>query len=85
MFGPGEGPAGSGPDLAYHWRIATVASRTAVFATMQAHQLHGGMGMSAELSVSHYFKRLTLINASWGDVDHHVGIVGNLLLAEEPA
>jgi alkylation response protein AidB-like acyl-CoA dehydrogenase len=59
--------------------------KAARFVGQQAVQLHGGMGMSAELSVSHYFKRLTLINASWGDVDHHVGIVGNLLLAEEPA
>jgi alkylation response protein AidB-like acyl-CoA dehydrogenase len=59
--------------------------KAARFVGQQAVQLHGGMGMSAELSVSHYFKRLTLINAGWGDVDHHVGIVGNLLLAEEPA
>ncbi len=29
LFGPGDGPAGSGPDLIHHWRIATVASRTA--------------------------------------------------------
>ena len=29
LFGPGDGPAGSGPDLLYHWRVATVASRTA--------------------------------------------------------
>jgi alkylation response protein AidB-like acyl-CoA dehydrogenase len=51
------------------------------FVGQQAVQLHGGMGMSAELSVSHYFKRLTLINATWGDVGHHVAIVGDLLLA----
>ncbi len=29
VFAPGDGPAGSGPSLLYHWRIATVASRTA--------------------------------------------------------
>jgi alkylation response protein AidB-like acyl-CoA dehydrogenase len=52
------------------------------FVAQQAVQLHGGMGMSAELSISHYFKRLTLVNATWGDVDHHVGLVGDLLLAE---
>jgi alkylation response protein AidB-like acyl-CoA dehydrogenase len=55
--------------------------KAARFVGQQAVQLHGGMGMSAELCVSHYFKRLTLINATWGDVDHHVGIVGDLLLA----
>jgi alkylation response protein AidB-like acyl-CoA dehydrogenase len=55
--------------------------KAARFVGQQAVQLHGGMGMSAELSVSHYFKRLTLINATWGDADHHVGVVGDLLLA----
>jgi alkylation response protein AidB-like acyl-CoA dehydrogenase len=55
--------------------------KAARFVGQQAVQLHGGMGMSAELNVSHYFKRLTLINATWGDVDHHVGVVGNLLMA----
>ncbi|HVO48593.1 MAG TPA: acyl-CoA dehydrogenase family protein [Steroidobacteraceae bacterium] len=56
--------------------------RAARFVGQQAVQLHGGMGMTAELSVSHYFKRLTLINATWGDTDHHTGIVGDLLLDE---
>jgi len=40
--------------------------------------------MSAELAISHCFKRLTLINATWGDVDHHVGALGDLLLAQSP-
>ncbi|MBT6275489.1 MAG: pimeloyl-CoA dehydrogenase small subunit [Chromatiales bacterium] len=35
-------------------------------------QLHGGMGMTDELDVSHYFKRVTMIDASFGDVDHHL-------------
>ena len=52
------------------------------FVGQQAVQLHGGMGMSAELIVSHYFKRLTLINATFGDVDHHVGIISDRILAE---
>ncbi len=38
----------------------------------QAIQLHGGMGMTDELSVSHYFKRLTMIGALFGDADHHL-------------
>jgi alkylation response protein AidB-like acyl-CoA dehydrogenase len=57
--------------------------KAARFVGQQAVQLHGGMGMSAELSVSHYFKRLTLINATWGDIDHHAGVVGDLLLTAE--
>ena len=53
------------------------------FVGQQAVQLHGGMGMTAELPVSHHFKRLTLINSTWGDSEHHVGQVGDLLLAEQ--
>jgi len=34
-------------------------------------QLHGGMGMTDELMVSHYFKRLTLIDLTFGDTDFH--------------
>ena len=34
-------------------------------------QLHGGMGMTDELMVSHYFKRLTAIDLTLGDVDFH--------------
>ena len=35
-------------------------------------QLHGGMGMMTELPIGHYFKRLTVINASFGDPSHHL-------------
>jgi alkylation response protein AidB-like acyl-CoA dehydrogenase len=38
----------------------------------QAIQLHGGMGMTDELFVSHYFKRLTMIATLFGDADHHL-------------
>jgi alkylation response protein AidB-like acyl-CoA dehydrogenase len=56
--------------------------KAARFIGQQAVQLHGGMGMTAELIVSHYFKRLTLINATFGDVDHHTGIISDQILAE---
>jgi alkylation response protein AidB-like acyl-CoA dehydrogenase len=56
--------------------------KAARFVGQQAVQLHGGMGMSAELSISHYFKRLTMINATFGDVDHHVGAFSDLLRAQ---
>ncbi|MFH1604375.1 MAG: acyl-CoA dehydrogenase family protein, partial [Pseudomonadota bacterium] len=39
--------------------------------SQEAIQLHGGMGMSNELAASHYAKRLAMINATLGDVDHH--------------
>lgn len=35
-------------------------------------QLHGGMGMTDEMQVGHYFKRLTAIEQSFGDSDHHL-------------
>jgi alkylation response protein AidB-like acyl-CoA dehydrogenase len=35
-------------------------------------QLHGGMGMTDELNVGHYFKRLTTIDALFGNTDHHL-------------
>jgi pimeloyl-CoA dehydrogenase small subunit len=38
----------------------------------QAVQIHGGMGMTDELNVGHYFKRLTMIDALYGSTDHHL-------------
>jgi alkylation response protein AidB-like acyl-CoA dehydrogenase len=35
-------------------------------------QLHGGMGMSEELKVSHTFRRLTMIAQTFGDAEHHL-------------
>ena len=38
----------------------------------QAVQLHGGMGMSDELNVGHYLKRLAALNIQFGDVAYHL-------------
>jgi alkylation response protein AidB-like acyl-CoA dehydrogenase len=35
-------------------------------------QTHGGMGMTDELAVSHYFKRLTMIDLMLGNADYHL-------------
>jgi alkylation response protein AidB-like acyl-CoA dehydrogenase len=35
-------------------------------------QLHGGMGMTEELKISHTFRRLTMIAQQFGDADHHL-------------
>jgi alkylation response protein AidB-like acyl-CoA dehydrogenase len=53
--------------------------KAARFVGQEAVQLHGGMGMADELPVSHYFKRLTMINATFGDVDHHVTQVSDAI------
>jgi alkylation response protein AidB-like acyl-CoA dehydrogenase len=42
------------------------------FCGQSAVQMHGGMGVTDELSVSHYFKRLTMIDMAFGDSDHHL-------------
>lgn len=49
-----------------------LVGRSARLVGQGAVQLHGGMGVSEELATAHYFKRLTLINASFGDMDHHL-------------
>ncbi len=51
------------------------------FVGQQAIQLHGGMGITDEMMVSHLFKRLTLIESSFGDTDHHLERVSAALLA----
>jgi len=51
------------------------------FVGQQAIQLHGGMGITDEMTVSHLFKRLTLIESSFGDTDHHFERVSAALLA----
>jgi alkylation response protein AidB-like acyl-CoA dehydrogenase len=49
-----------------------VVGQAARFVGQQAIQLHGGMGMTDELMVSHHFKRLTAIDLSFGDTDFHL-------------
>jgi alkylation response protein AidB-like acyl-CoA dehydrogenase len=40
--------------------------------SQEAVQLHGGMGMTEELKISHTFRRLTTIAQAFGDADHHL-------------
>jgi alkylation response protein AidB-like acyl-CoA dehydrogenase len=46
--------------------------RAARFVGQQAVQLHGGMGMTEELAIGHYFKRLTALQYEFGSTDYHV-------------
>ena len=46
--------------------------RAARFVGQNAVQLHGGMGMTEELAIGHYFKRLTAVQYEFGSTDHHV-------------
>lgn len=38
-------------------------------------QLHGGVGMTMEYAVGHYFKRMTMIDTTFGDGDHHLHLL----------
>jgi alkylation response protein AidB-like acyl-CoA dehydrogenase len=51
--------------------------------SQEAIQLHGGMGMTDELDVGHYAKRVTMIATTFGDVPHHLARFRGL--AETPA
>jgi alkylation response protein AidB-like acyl-CoA dehydrogenase len=42
------------------------------FVGQQSIQLHGGIGMTDEYVAGHYFKRLTMIDQTFGDADHHL-------------
>lgn len=41
----------------------------------QSIQLHGGIGMTMEYKVGHYFKRITAIQAMFGDATHHLNLL----------
>jgi alkylation response protein AidB-like acyl-CoA dehydrogenase len=55
-----------------------VVSRAARFIGQQAVQLHGGMGVTAELAVGDYFKYLTAAALRFGDVDFHADVLAHL-------
>ena len=48
------------------------------FVGQSAIQLHGGMGLTDELAVSHYFKRATVIETQFGDTEHHLARFASL-------
>ena len=41
-------------------------------------QLHGGIGMTMEYKVGHYFKRATMIDKTFGDADHHLAVLARI-------
>src|SRR2546423_1612369 len=47
------------------------------FVGQQSIQLHGGIGMTMEAKIGHYFKRLTMIENTFGDSDYHLRRVTN--------
>ncbi len=55
--------------------------RACRFVGQNAIQLHGGMGMTDEMAIGHYFKRATMIESEFGSVDHHLRRYEGLSLA----
>jgi alkylation response protein AidB-like acyl-CoA dehydrogenase len=49
-------------------RVADACRRV----SQESVQLHGGMGMTDELKVSHTFRRLTMIAQQFGDAEYHL-------------
>src|SRR3954452_45729 len=47
------------------------------FVGQQSIQFHGGIGMTQEAKIGHYFKRLTMIENMFGDTDYHLRRVTN--------
>jgi alkylation response protein AidB-like acyl-CoA dehydrogenase len=59
----------------------SLVGQSARLVGQQAVQLHGGMGVTDELPISHYFKRLTAIDLAFGDAHYHRARLGELLAA----
>ena len=63
-------------DAAERRRVVSAAkikiADSARHVSQEAVQLHGGMGMTEELKISHTFRRLTMIAQVFGDADHHL-------------
>jgi len=51
--------------------------KSAKFVGQQSIQLHGGIGMTMEAKIGHYFKRLTMIEQTFGDTEYHLTQVSN--------
>jgi len=58
------------------WAAKVQTARSARFVGGQAIQLHGGMGMTDELAIGHYYKRLTLCETLLGDGEFYLKKLG---------
>jgi len=58
------------------WAAKVQVARSARFVGSQAIQLHGGMGMTDELAIGHYYKRLTVCETMFGDGEWYLKQIG---------
>jgi alkylation response protein AidB-like acyl-CoA dehydrogenase len=64
------------PDRAERARAISMAKvgvgQAGKFVSQQGIQLHGGIGMTEEYSVGHYFRRIMVIEHMFGDTSYHL-------------
>ncbi len=53
---------------AMKYQVGTAGIKVA----QEAVQIHGGMGVTWDLDIAHYFKRITAIDLMFGNADHHL-------------
>ena len=58
--------------MLYRLRAKVQIGKSGKFVGQQSIQLHGGIGMTQEAKIGHYFKRLTMIENTFGDTDYHL-------------
>ena len=67
------------PDVAERSRALSAAKhlvgRAGRLVGEQAVQLHGGIGMTEECQVGHYYRRLTMLELLFGDSNHHLRLL----------
>ena len=61
------------------WMAKVQTAKSARFVGGQAVQLHGGMGMTDELAIGHYYKRLTMCETMFGDGEWYLKQLGTEL------
>ncbi|MGH8787622.1 MAG: acyl-CoA dehydrogenase family protein [Cupriavidus necator] len=61
------------------------AGQAGAFVGQAAVQIHGGMGVTEELAVGHYFKRVTAIDLQLGSAEHHLRRYADLLYPAQAA
>jgi alkylation response protein AidB-like acyl-CoA dehydrogenase len=52
--------------------VKAKVARSLKFIGQSAIQTHGGIGITVELAIGHYFKRATMIEGQFGSADYHL-------------
>ena len=69
---PESGPSGAAERARNIAMVKAGVGQAARFVSQNAVQLHGGIGMTEEYAVGHYFRRVMVIEHTFGDTAHHL-------------